>query len=108
MPERIQGDIGSEFIFKEHDRWVYENKVVLDFSRPGTPMDNPYIQSFNGKFRDECLSVHWFSSIEDVRTKIEEWRSEYNGFRPYYSLRGLAPIEFIALKENRPEIPLLR
>ncbi len=108
MPERIQVDNGSEFISKELDRWAYENKVVLDFSRPGKPTDNPYIESFNGKFRDECLSVHWFSSLEDVRTKIEEWRSEYNGFRPHYSLRGLAPIEFIALKENRPEFLLLR
>jgi putative transposase len=108
VPERIQVDNGSEFISKELDRWAYEKKVVLDFSRPGKPTDNPYIESFNGKFRDECLSVHWFSSLDDVRAKIEDWRNEYNGFRPHYSLRGLAPIEFLALQQNRPEFPLLR
>jgi putative transposase len=58
VPERIEVDNGSEFISKESDRWAYENKVVLDISRPGKPTDNPYIESFNGKFRDECLSVH--------------------------------------------------
>jgi putative transposase len=70
--------------------------VVLDFSRPGKPTDNPYIESFNGKFRDECFSVHWFSSLYDVRAKIEDWRNEYNGFRPHYSLSQMTPMEFIA------------
>jgi len=107
VPERIQVDNGSEFISKELDRWAYENKVVLDFSRPGKPTDNPYIESFNGKFRDECLSVNWFTSLNDVRQKIEVWRNEYNGFRPHYSLSGLTPLEFLALKENMPESLLL-
>ena len=107
VPERIQVDNGSEFISKELDRWAYENKVVLDFSRPGKPTDNPYIESFNGKFRDECLSVHWFSSLEDVRSKIEEWRNEYNGCRPHTSLSGLTPLEFLTLQQNRPESLLL-
>lgn len=95
-PERLQVDNGSEFISKELDRWAYENKVVLDFSRPGKPTDNPYIESFNGKFRDECLSVNWFLDMEDARQKIEAWRKEYNELRPHYSLSQMTPMEFIA------------
>lgn len=96
VPERLQVDNGSEFISKELDRWAYEHKVVLDFSRPGKPTDNPYIESFNGKFRDECLSVNWFLDMEDARWKIEAWRKEYNEVRPHYSLSHLTPMEFIA------------
>jgi putative transposase len=95
-PERIQVDNGSEFISKEMDRWAYENQVVLDFSRPGKPTDNPYIESFNGKFRDECLSVNWFLDLDDARQKIEAWRQEYNELRPHYSLSQMTPMEFIA------------
>ena len=95
-PERIQVDNGSEFISKEMDRWAYENQVVLDFSRPGKPTDNPYIESFNGKFRDECLSVNWILDMEDARQKIEAWWKEYNEIRPHYSLSHLTPMEFIA------------
>lgn len=69
VPERIQCDNGSEFISKEVDRWTYENKVTLDFSRPGKPTDNPYVESFNGKFRDECLSTNWFLDMEDAKNK---------------------------------------
>src|SRR5690606_9254319 len=64
VPERIQVDNGSEFISKALDKWAYDNRVILDFSRLGKPTDNPYIESFNGSFRDECLSVHWFLSLE--------------------------------------------
>ncbi len=102
-PERIQCDNGSEFISKEVDRWAYENKVTLDFSRPGKPTDNPYVESFNGKFRDECLSVNWFLSMEDASEKIETWRWEYNHFRPHSSLNDLSPQEFIILHTNQPE-----
>jgi len=59
---------------KEVDRWVYEHQVELVFSRPGKPTDNPYIESFNGSFRDECLNTHWFLSLEDAKEKIEIWR----------------------------------
>ncbi|NTU70015.1 transposase family protein [bacterium] len=83
VPERFQLDNGSEFISKELDRCAYENKVVLDFSRQDMPTDNPYIESLNGKFRDECLSVNWFTSLNDVRQKIEVWRNEYNVFKPH-------------------------
>ena len=103
LPERIQCDNGSEFISKEVDRWAYDHKVTLDFSRPGKPTDNPYVESFNGKFRDECLSTNWFLSLEDASEKIEEWRWEYNHFRPHSSLNDLSPQEFIKLHENMPE-----
>ncbi|WP_426292580.1 integrase core domain-containing protein [Dyadobacter endophyticus] len=83
FPERIQYDNGSEFISKEMDLWAYSNGVTLDFSRPGKPTDNPYVESFNGKFRDECLSVNWFLSLDDAREKIEDFRWEYNHFRPH-------------------------
>lgn len=93
-PDRIQVDNGSEFISKVLDKWAYENQVVLDFSRPGKPTDNPFIESFNGSFRDECLNSHWFLSLEDARGKIEAWREEYNSFRPHSSLGDLTPIQF--------------
>lgn len=102
-PERIQCDNGSEFISKEVDLWAYENHVTLDFSRPGKPTDNPYVESFNGKFRDECLSVNWFLSMEDAHEKIEEYRWEYNHYRPHSSLNDLTPKEFINLQQTNPE-----
>ena len=100
VPQRIQVDNGSEFISKVLDKWAYDNKVTLDFSRPGKPTDNPYIErsaarSFHGSFRDECLSVHWFLSLEDAEEKIEAWRQDYNSFRPHSSLGGLTPEEAI-------------
>jgi putative transposase len=93
-PERIQVDNGSEFISQALDRWAYDHGVTLDFSRPGKPTDNPYIESFNGSSRDECLNVHWFLSLDDARTKIEAWRKDYNGYRPHRSLADLPPDEF--------------
>lgn len=94
-PARIQLDNGSEFISKVLDRWAYENQVILDFSRPGTPTDNPFIESFNGSFRDECLNVNWFLSLEDAQEKIERWREEYNEERPHSSLKNRTPTEFV-------------
>ena len=93
-PKRIFVDNGSEFISKSLDRWAYENGVTLDFSRPGKPTDNALIESFNGSFRDECLSVNWFLSMDDARQKIEDWRQEYNDFRPHTALKNLTPNEY--------------
>ena len=81
-PLRIYLDNGPEFISKALDLWAYQAKVTLDFSRPGKSTDNAYIESFNGSFRDECLNVNWFLSIQDGRAKIEAWRRDYNAFRP--------------------------
>ncbi|MFC3128099.1 IS3 family transposase [Coralloluteibacterium stylophorae] len=94
VPKRIQTDNGSEFISLALDRWAYENHVTLDYSRPGMPTDNPFIESFNGSFRDECLNTHWFLSIEDARQKIDSWRQDYNHFRTHSSLGDLTPNEF--------------
>jgi len=94
IPERVFLDNGPEFIGKALDKWAYENQVTLDFSRPGKPTDNAFIESFNGSFRDECLNAHWFLSLQDAREKIESWRTEYNTFRPHSSLGDLTPSEF--------------
>ena len=103
IPKRIQADNGSEFISKEVDRWAYENKVTLDFSRPGKPTDNPFIESFNGSFRDECLNVSWFLSLDDAVEKIEAWRHEYNHFRPHSSLDGMTPNEVVKMYQKSPK-----
>lgn len=102
MPDRIQVDNGSEFISKDLDKWAYERSITLDYSRPGKPTDNPYIESFNGSFRDECLNVHWFLSLEDAKEKIDLWRSEYNTFRPHSSIGDITPDEHEE-REKRPE-----
>jgi putative transposase len=107
IPERIQVDNGSEFISKVLDRWAYENGVILDYSRPGKPTDNPFIESFNGSFRDECLNVNWFLSLQDAKEKIERWREDYNQFRPHSSLDNLTPDEVHQKHKNSPETLLL-
>ena len=80
-------DSGPEFISNPLDRWAYENGVTLDFSRPGKPTDNAFVESFNGRLRDECLNTHGLLSLEDARAKIEAWRRDYNESRPHTSLR---------------------
>jgi putative transposase len=94
VPRLIYVDNGSEFISKEMDKWAYENNVTLDFSRPGKPVDNAYIESFNGSFRDECLNINWFLSLEDAKEKIEAWRRDYNEWRPHSSLDNLTPKQY--------------
>lgn len=92
---RIQTDNGSEFISKSLDKWAYEHGVTMDFSRPGKPTDNPFIESFNGSLRDECLNIHWFLSLEDAQDKLDNWRREYNHERTHSSLNDMTPAEFI-------------
>jgi putative transposase len=94
-PSFIKVDNGPEFISKELDKWAYENGVTLDFSRPGKPIDNAYVESFNGSFRDECLNTNWFLSLDDAREKIEVWRREYNEWRPHSSLDNLTPSQYL-------------
>ena len=85
--------------------WAYQNHVTLDFSRPGKPTDNPYVESFNGKFRIECLSVNWFLSLEDAREKTENFRREYNNYRPHSSLNYLTLKEFVNLQDKTQKTP---
>ena len=99
-PRMICVDNGPEFISKALDQWAYENKVTLDFSRPGKPTDNAFIESFNGSFRDECLNANWFQSLSEARAKIDAWRKEYNEFRPHSSLGDMTPRDF-AKKQRR-------
>lgn len=89
IPLRLQTENSSEFISKSLDRWVYENKVTMDFSRPGKPTDKALVESLNGSLLDECLNVRWFLSLTDAQKKIECWRQEYNQQRPHSSLNNL-------------------
>ena len=95
LPRAIRVDNGPEFVSKALDQWAYWNKVKLDFSRPGKPTDNAFIESFNGRLRAECLNGNWFLSLEDARSTFEAWRRDYNEERPHGSLGNLAPNEFV-------------
>jgi putative transposase len=101
LPEVIRLDNGPEFTSKSLDQWAYLNGVKLDFSRPGKPTDNAFIESFNGRFRQECLNENWFLSIEDAREKVEIWRLDYNGERPHGALGNLTPLEYAAAEGAR-------
>ncbi len=94
LPKMIVCDNGPEFISQNLDIWAYQNKVELKFIQPGKPTQNAYIESFNGKFRDECLNQHWFLNLEEARQEIEAWRKDYNENRPHSSLRYKTPNEF--------------
>ena len=94
-PKTIRVDHGSEFVSRELDLWAYTRGVVLDFSRPGKPTDNAFIESLNGKFRAECLNAHWFLSLEDARSKMEDWRRHYNEERPHSAIGNRRPIELM-------------
>lgn len=94
-PQSITVDHGTEFTSRALDEWAYRRGVALDFIRPGKPVDNGYIESFNGKLRDECLNAHQFLSIADARSKIEAWRVDYNLHRPHSSLGQLSPREYL-------------
>lgn len=99
IPKAIKVDNGPEFISKELDLWAYANKVKLDYSRPGKPTDNAFIESFNSKVRQECLNQNWFLNLDDAKSKIETWREEYNSYRPHSSLRYKTPEEFANLQD---------
>lgn len=94
LPEAITVDNGPEFISQVMDEWAYRRRVKLDFIRPGKPTDNPFVESFHDKFRDECLDDHYFSTLFEARSIIENWRIEFNTFRPHRTLKGLTPEEF--------------
>lgn len=101
LPETIVVDNGPEFISNALDAWAYERGVTLHFIRPGKPVDNAYMESFNGRFRDECLNLHWFMSIGHARNIAEDYRIDYNNQRPHSSLGNLTPVEFMRLEEEK-------
>jgi putative transposase len=94
LPASITVDHGPEFEGQVLDAWAYEARVHLSFIRPGKPKETAYIESFNGRSRDECLNEHWFISMVHARKVIEEWRIEYNTEQPHSSLGGLTPSEY--------------
>jgi putative transposase len=93
LPRTIVMDNGPEFAGRTLDAWAYAHGVTLRFIRPGKPIENAYVESFNGKFRDECLNEHWFASIDDAQQKIDVFRWDYNEHHPHRSLKGLSPRE---------------
>jgi putative transposase len=101
LPESITVDNGSEFSGRALEAWARGTNVQLCFIRPGRPVENGFIESFNGRLRDECLNVEWFSSLEDARQKLAMFREHYNHQRPHSALADRAPAVFAAL--HRPE-----
>jgi len=102
LPEAIILDNGPEFRSRALAAWSEERGVRLEFIQPGKPVQNAYVESFNGRLRDECLNANWFTSLNDARRKIEEWRQDYNQQRPHSSLQYLSPAAFA---RTRAEIP---
>lgn len=96
LPTAIRTDQGPEFTGHALDQWAYRNGVQLKLIEPGKPTQNAYIESFNGKFRDECLNEHWFTSLAEARILIAAWRRDYNENRPHSALDYQTPAEFAA------------
>jgi putative transposase len=105
LPKVIKVDNGSEFISKAMDEWAYRNGVKLEFSRPGKPTDNAFIESFNGRLRQECLQQNWFISLDDAKHIVEDWREDYNQQRPHSSLEQQTPSEFVAHWQQTRIVP---
>ena len=101
-PKVLRCDNGTEFVAKPLDRWAFWNKITLDFSRPGKPTDNAFIESFNGGVRRELLNPSYFETIEQARHAARIWRAEYNEFRPHSMLANKTPKEFAAALQNQP------
>jgi putative transposase len=91
-PRTIRVDQGSEFVSRDLDLWAYAKGVTLDFSRPGKPTDNAFIEAFNGRFRSECLNAHWFLTLADAAEKMEDWLRYYNEVRPHGAIGHKTPI----------------
>ena len=93
-PKVIQVDNGTEFYSKAMDSWAYQRGVQLQFIRPGKPIENAFIESFNGRLRDELLNGELFMSLLDARQKLEAWRRDYNQNRPHSAIGHLTPVEY--------------
>lgn len=104
-PEWIVVDNGPEFSGRVLDQWVFANGIRLHFITPGKPVENAYVESFNGKLRDECLNENWFGSLLEARAVIEAWRVDYNCIRPHSALGYRTPEEFAAEQAALPAPP---
>ncbi len=94
LPRQIRSDNGPEFVSHAVDQWAYEQGPQWHTIQPGRPTENGYVESFNGRFRDECLNENWFSSMADARERIAQWKQDYNELRPHSSLQYRTPMEF--------------
>jgi len=101
LPAAIHVDNGTEFTSRAFDHWAYLNRVKLEFSRPGKPTDNAFIESFNAQVRRECLTQHYFLSIIEARVELDRWRDEYNNRRPHGSLGQRTPAEYRSEVESK-------
>jgi len=101
-PESITTDNGGEFAGRAMETWAYQAEVKLDFIRPGKPVENGYIESFNGRLRGECLNGEVFINLTDAREKLERWRRDYNQKRPHSALADRTPAEFAEISGSRP------
>jgi putative transposase len=104
LPERLIVDHGPEFASLAVDAWAAQHGVQLHFIQPGKPVQNAFIESFNGKFRDECLNEHWFGTVQEAQVVIEAWRREYNEERTHSTIGDLTPMEFIHHHQDRPQM----
>lgn len=102
-PKYVFVDNGSEFTGRLMDMWAYHHGTRIDFSRPGKPTDNAFIETFNGSLRDECLNMHWFASIDHAKEVIEAWRIDYNESRPHMALGNTSPARFALLVQDSRE-----
>ena len=102
-PKTIRVDQGSEFVSRDLDLWAYTRGVTLDFSRPGKPTDNAFIEAFNGRLRAECLNAHWFLTLADARKKLEDWRKDYNEVRPHGAIGNQPPVSLhVSRRRTQP------
>ena len=93
-PKFLFADNGAEFTGHLVDLWAYHHNVRIDFSRPGKPTDNAFIETFNGSLRDECLNLHWFDNLAEAKRLIEAWRIDYNVSRPHMGIGNIPPREY--------------
>ena len=106
LPRSIRVDNGPEFTGRALDEWAHRRGVKLEFIRPGKPVENAFIESFNGRIRQECLNQHWFLDLDDARRTIEAWRISYNTNRPHSGLGGKTPAEFAKLNRREKQTRL--
>jgi putative transposase len=106
-PKAIISDNGTEFTSNAVLKWAQERNVNWQYIQPGKPMQNAYIESFNGKLRDECLNENWFIGLGEAKEIIEKWRHDYNHVRPHSSLKGLTPQQFLDCLNEQKENKLI-